>query len=71
VGSRNTMHRVSGRFYMGAGARAQGEGSVQKKQIGTGARLANFYRAKHPGLHDRYAKEKGTVVQDLDSIEHD
>jgi hypothetical protein len=28
---------------MGAGARAPGEGGVQKKQIGTGARLADFY----------------------------
>jgi hypothetical protein len=36
VGSRDVMQRVSGRFYMGAGARAQGEGGVQKKQIGTG-----------------------------------
>jgi hypothetical protein len=44
------MRRVSGKFYIGAGARAQGEGGVQKKQIGTGARLADFYRAKRPGL---------------------
>jgi hypothetical protein len=50
LGRRNAMRRVSGRFYIGAGARAQGEGGVQKKQIGTGARLVDFYRTKHPGL---------------------
>jgi hypothetical protein len=42
MGSRNAMHRVSGRFYMGAGARAQGEGGVQKKQIGTGGSTRGF-----------------------------
>jgi hypothetical protein len=47
VGSRDATQTVSGRFYMGTGARVQGEGGVQKKQTGTGVRLADFYRAKH------------------------
>jgi hypothetical protein len=50
VGRRKAMRRVSSRFYIGAGARAQGEGGVQNNQIGTGARLADFYRAKRHGL---------------------
>jgi hypothetical protein len=48
-GAQGAMQRVSGMFYMGAGTRAQGEGGVQKMQIGTGARLADFYRAKRLG----------------------
>jgi hypothetical protein len=48
VGSRDATQTVSGRFYIGTGARVQGEGGVQKKQTGTGVRLADFYRAKHP-----------------------
>jgi hypothetical protein len=50
LGSRDLMKRVSGRFYMGARARAQREGGVQKNQIGTGVRLVDFYRAKRPDL---------------------
>jgi hypothetical protein len=50
VGSRDAMPTVSGRFYMGTGARVQGEGGVQKKQTGAGVRLADFYRAKRSAL---------------------
>jgi hypothetical protein len=53
VGSRDATQTVLGRFYMGTGARVQGEGGVQKKQTGAGVRLADFYRAQ--GKRDRRA----------------
>jgi hypothetical protein len=69
VGSRDALQRVSARFYMHAGARAQGEGGVQKKQIGTGARLMDFYRAKHPGSMWHARQGDGGAVQHPDSID--
>jgi hypothetical protein len=54
---------------MGTGARVQGEGGVQKKQTGTGFDLRIFIERNVLAWHDRYAKEKGTIVQHLDSIE--
>jgi hypothetical protein len=63
------MRRVSGRFYIGAGLGHRGRAACRRSRLEQGLDSRIFIERNILAWRDRYAKEKGTVVQHLDSIE--